>query len=265
MDHQADRHAGLVGFGVLQIAAGAACAALLLGTVAGAEAAARQGTTLPVASTIFLFGIAASYFVTVGVGSIRARRWARALSVSVSALWLAGGALGAIATAIVRAPVDIRGIVILGASIVISIALIAFYSRDDVRATVELRDPKRRWTDRVPAPVLALVVVMGVAAAWLLVNLSSPVVPIFGSILTGASASLTLLALAALCAILAVQLYRLKESAWWTVVLLQLIGCAIAATSLGGDARVLALTVATWIAYFAFLLYLRRYFVMAAT
>ncbi|HVR38343.1 MAG TPA: hypothetical protein VMU84_04555, partial [Thermoanaerobaculia bacterium] len=114
--------------------------------------------------------------------------------------------------------------------------------------------------DRAPAPVLALVIVMGVAAAWMLVSLSDPVVPLFGRIFTGASAALTLLALAILCAVLAVQLYRLKESAWWTVVLLQLIGCALAATSLTRDPRVLALTLVTWVGYFAFLIYLRRYF-----
>lgn len=73
---------------MLQIAA---CAALLLGTVAGAEAAARPGALRPFASTIFLFGSAAFHFVTVGVGSLRATSLggdARVLALTV-ATWIA--------------------------------------------------------------------------------------------------------------------------------------------------------------------------------
>ncbi|HVR39149.1 MAG TPA: hypothetical protein VMU84_08630, partial [Thermoanaerobaculia bacterium] len=140
--------AGLVGFGALQIAVGTVCAAMLLGTVAGAEEWARRGLTQPaVAPAIFLLGLAAFYFVTVGVGSIRARRWARALAVAVSSLWLAGGVIATIAALIIRARVDARGISLLVASVIVPITLVAFYSRNDVRALIERLDTKRRWTD----------------------------------------------------------------------------------------------------------------------
>lgn len=267
-DVRSDRSAGLILFGAVQILAGIACGLMLLGVVAGA-------TTAATASGVFVFGIAAFHFITSGVGSIKGRRWARALSLVVGALWFVAGVISTIATVIVSprigAPYDGRAIAILAASIVIPAALVLFYRRDDVRLTCERRDPKRRWTDRVPAPVLALVIVMAFATAWLLVNLSRPAVPLFGTVLTGATASLTLLALAVLCATLAVHLYRLKESAWWMVVLLQVIGCAVAGASmvrsgdtLYRDPAVLTLVLASWIGYFAFLVSLRRYFVAAA-
>lgn len=271
-----DRSTGLVVFGVLQIVIGAACAALLLGAAAGAELAARRGQ-LPVsapalASSVFVWGVAAAYFVTAGIGSIRARRWARALSVAVSGLWLVGGIVGTIATAVLLPSLApglplVRIVVFVAALFVlVPLALFLFYNRLDVGVTCDRRDPKRRWTDRVPLAVLALVIVMAFTALWLLVNLSNPIVPLFGTMLTGGPAAITLLAIAALCAFLAVQLFRLKESAWWTVVLLQIVGCTltIGAMTRGvgeADPMALALMVATWIGYFAFLLYVRRYFV----
>ena len=80
-----------------------------------------------------------------------------------------------------------------------------------------------------------------------------------------------------LSAWLAVQFYRLKESAWWTLVLLQVIGCVVAAVSLarsGGEKTAgdiadvsrspffIAIIVASWLGYFAYLLYIRRYFAL---
>lgn len=146
--------------------------------------------------------------------------------------------------------------------------LFAFYNRLDVGVTCDRRDPGVAWTDRVPLPVLALIVVMTAASLWLLVNLGRPVIPLFGTLLTGAAAPIAMLALAGLCGNVAVQLYRLKESAWWTLVLLQVGGCLFALASMLGSEgatmhrpAVVGFTVATWLAYFAFLVYVRRYFV----
>src|SRR6185295_9329335 len=55
------------------------------------------------------------------------------------------------------------------------------------------------------------------------------VVPAFGTVLTGAPAIIVLVAVGILCAFLAVQLYRMKQSAWWAIVLLTIIGIANAA------------------------------------
>ncbi|HEX7150168.1 MAG TPA: hypothetical protein VF618_01680 [Thermoanaerobaculia bacterium] len=256
-----DRSTGLVVFGAVQILVGIVCGIALLAAVAA---------TVTTTSMIFLTGIAAFFFVAAGVGSIKARRWARALSTVVSALWLAGGVIALLSTLLIvpRVYPGARiGLIAAGialAAIVLPAILFFFYRRDDVRATCERRD-KPRWTDAVPLPVLALALVMAFASLWLLVRMSEPVVPLFGMVMTGGPAALTLLALAVLCGILAVQSYRLKESAWWTVVLLQVIGCTMWAVSMarGGsrDPVVWGVTIATWVGYFAFLLMLRKYFV----
>jgi hypothetical protein len=269
-----DRSVGLMVFGILQIVVGIVCGVFALGVIASSELAARAGaSTGTVGTIIFAYGLTALHFVSSGIGSIRGRRWARAMSAAVAALWLAGGVVATISTiAIVpkivpNSPLVALTIVLLLLFVALPLGILMFYVRDDVRATCERRDPKPRWTDRVPVPVLAVVIVMGFAAAWLLVNMSRPSLPLFGTIVTGAPAALALLALAVLCAFLAIGLYRLKESAWWSVVLLQVGGCAIAAASMAKtpgplyrDPVVWTIIVATWVGYLAFLVYLRRYF-----
>lgn len=291
-----DRSTGLVIFGIAQILIGVICAGLALFVAASVELAARRGVPAPAAaaaSGIVMYGLAAVYFVTAGVGSIRARRWAQALSVAVSAAWLAGGVVATLATAIIlprlmKAYASTDAMFAGGAAalfaivgwVLLPLGLFLFYRSAAVRLTCEQRDPKRRWTDRVPRPVLAVAVVMAFASVVLIANVGNPVMPFMGRTLTGAPAALTFLALAILCAFVAVQLYRLKESAWWILVLLQIAGLigggmsllsgerlaattpatAMTAADVSREPLFVALMLATWLAYFAFLLYLRRFF-----
>lgn len=268
-----DRSTGLLAFGIVQVVIGLVCATALLGVVASSELAARAGAAnQSVGSILFVLGSLTFYFIATGVGSMRARRWACALSAAVSALWLAGGIVATITTAVVipkivpDAPLAGTVLMMFATLVVLPLLLLMFYLRYDVRLTCDRRD-KPRWTDRVPIAVLALVVVMTFASMYLLVNVSSPIVPLFGTMLTGAPAALAVLALAALCAVLAMQLYRLKESAWWTVVLLQIVGCTMSAMSMARtsgpvyrDPVIWTIVVASWLGYLAFLIYVRRYF-----
>jgi|SRR5688500_5147188 len=294
----ADRRTALIVFGSLQILLGLLAVALVLFVAAGYELAQQSGNAPPesaLASAVIVYGLAAAYFVATGVGSIRCRRWARALSVVVSAMWLAAGIVGGLMIAVVMPRVlAARGIAIPGASagcaaitvivggLGLPLILFLFYRRADVRSTCERIDAKSRWTDRVPLPVLVPILGLSFGAIALIANLASPRFTILGREVTGATAAITLFALAGLSAVVAVQLYRLKESAWWTLILLQLIGVAIAISSFmtndrgrrapGGidgeiaaiyrDPLFLAILAATWIAYFAFLVYLRRFFIL---
>jgi hypothetical protein len=260
-----DRSIGLYLFGALQVLIGLACAALVLFIASGSELAARQGARsgAAMASGLVAYGIATVYFVGVGIGSIRKRRWARALSVVVSAMWLAAGVVTMLLLLIIGSAATLISAAI-GLAVVVPLVLLLFYSRPAVRATCEAFDAPR-WTDRVPLPVLAVVIVLAFASLALLANLANPSLAFAGQKITGAPAALTLLGLAILCAWLAVQLYRLKESAWWVVVMLQVIGCVIAGASFMRQrpARTplfVAVVVATWLAYFAYLLFIRRYF-----
>lgn len=279
--------AGLSAFGALQILIGLACLILVLYVASGAEVAVRQGPAggAAVASGLMVYGVACVYFVSVGVGSFRRRRWAQALSVVVSAMWVAGGAVATMLILVMlptirqRAPQTSSAVILGGtifAAILLPLAIFLFYRRPSVKLMCEAADGPR-WTDRVPLPILAVMIVLAFGALALFANLANPVIALFGRNITGAPAAVTLLALGILSAWLVVQFYRLKESAWWTLVLLQIIGCVVATVSLvrgraaaGSDAITevsrspffVAIIIATWLGYFAYLLYIRRYFAL---
>ena len=247
-----------------------------------------------------MYGAAAYYFITIGAGSIRARRWARAMSVAFSAAWLASG-LVVIGSAIVMVPrmmVFVRPsearvalastIVILAIGFfVLPLALFLFYRGEAVRLACEMHDDQPRWTDRVPWPVLAVATLLGFTSFVLLANVRSPVVPFFGIALTGASAALTMLALAGLFGFLTVQWIALKKSAWWTTLLLHIAGGitamvtlatgdiggvyarmdvpreqidALRLDNLGHSALLWIVVLTVWIAYLVALLRTRGYF-----
>ncbi len=163
---------------------------------------------------------------------------------------------------------------------IVPLVLFLFYRSPRTKMTVDARDSKTRWTDRVPLPVLAMVMVMCFSSVMMLANVGSPVLALFGSVLTGAAASLVLLVIATLCAVIAVQLYRMRESGWWTLLLVQIAGLVYGAVAITrsdfqeagqragtpdmpafyGDPLFLGALLTTWLAHFAFLLYLRRFF-----
>jgi hypothetical protein len=253
-----DRIGGLVLFGILQLLLGVGTAFLALAVSASTSPAPE------LASGIVLFGTATLYFFAAGVGSIRARRWARALSVSVTGLWLTIGTIATLVAAI-GAPQSTPFVRYIVGGIVVPLALHLFYRAHDVGATCDVRDPEPRWTDRVPLSVLAIVLVMAFSSVTLLANLgnASSQLP---DALRGEPAGVAVFALAVLFAYIAFQLYRLKQSAWWTTAMLHVLGAIAAAGSLSSGTGVRngalwAVMIAAWIAYAAFLLRIRRYFV----
>ena len=279
--------AALAAFGALQILIGLVCGFLVLHVASGSEFAAQRGPagSAAVASLLMVYGVACVYFISVGVGSFRRRRWAQALSVVVSAMWLAGGAVATLLILVLLPTIEqgtpgLSGALVLAATILAAIlvplGIFLFYRRPSVRQMCEAADVPR-WTDRVPLPILAVMIALAVGALAAFENLGNPVISLFGRNITGAPAAVTFLALGILSAWLVVQFYRLKESAWWTVVLLQIIGSVLATVSIvrGGAATstdslaqasrspfFIAISIATWLGYFAYLLYIRRYFAL---
>lgn len=297
----AGRRTGLVVFGGLQVALGICCAVMLLAIGAATSMAPANAAMPALAPAMLLYAVAASYFVATGIGSIRMRRWARALSAAVSGIWLVCGVLAVIVSAfvipkvLVLVPPSQEKVVVTTIVIVLAVffllvplTLFLFYRSDDVRRTCEAHDSRVRWTDRVPVPVLALVLVTAGATLSLLMKISRPVVPLFGTIVTGGPGAIILLALAGIFAYLTVQLFRLRESAWWTLLLLQLIGGIAAAITLARldlnavyeasgtltpqvqamhleemyrSPLLWVLMLATWGGYLVFLIYVRRFFI----
>jgi len=300
-----DRRGWLIFFGVVHLAIGLICLLLFFGTAVGADLlAARGGGTPPpnIGQSLLFDALAALYFAAIGIGSIRARRWAQSIAVAVSGVWLIGGLFAFAALFVVmphllvivppsqeRAFISTASISIFVTMVLVPLVLLLFYGAPSVRATCEAHDPKPRWTERAPVPVLALSLVLALGALMLIVNLNVKSYVLFGFMLTGATASVALVAIALLFAVMAVQLFRLRESAWWMLLLLHLVGAvglamtlargagvnesylrnanmtpqirAMHLETLPQDPKMWAIIAVGWIAYLAFLVWLRRYFV----
>jgi hypothetical protein len=254
-----DRRVGLIAFGVLQ---------LILGVLTFVALLSAQTRTLPnVAQTLFLCSAATVYFVASGIGSIRGRRTARALIAAVSGAWTVVGVLALTVLVALRASSStlVWTAVLLAA---LPLALTLFYSSRDTALTADELDPQARWTDRAPVPVLALCAVLAFSAVDLLMTAASERFTIFGRTLTGPPAALAGIALSILLAYVAIQAYRLREYAWWVLLLLHLIGGASSAIAFSRSTNSVAsnpvmwtIAAAGWLGIACFLIWLRRYFV----
>jgi hypothetical protein len=234
-------------FGVAQIVLGL-LAGLMVPLAALGAFLSRLAPGAAMRPEQYLSGIATYAFIaaallTLGVGSVQFKRWARALTLVVSWYWLITGILITILMTAVL-PVTMQSVMqaqqrVAGRSqgittgvmaviitilivfaafflIVVPIAFVVFYSRKDVAETCHYRDPVERWTDRVPLPVLGACVVFALQSLYLLVTaVSTPLFPFFGRYLTGLPGLLCLLVLVCLDGYLAIAFYRLQPSAWW--------------------------------------------------
>jgi len=253
-----DRRTGLIVFGALQILLGCFTFLVLL---------RAQTRSLPnVAQTLFLCAAATVYFIATGIGSIRGRRTARALIAAVSGAWTAVGVLGLAVIIAMGATIAVIGLIAV-LLIALPLVLTLFYSSRDTALTADELDPQRRWTDLAPVPVLALCAVLAYSAADVLMSAGRQTFTIFGRTITGPPAALAGIALAILLAYVAIQAYRLREYAWWVLLLLHIIGGVNSAIGLSHSASRFAhsaamwsVAAAGWIGIAWFLISLRHYF-----
>jgi hypothetical protein len=248
-----DRGTVLMVFGVVQIILGL-LAALMIPLVAVGAFMSRLAPGGGMRPRQFLSGIATYGFIavallTLGVGSIQMKRWARALTLVSSWYW---AIMGVLVTVLLTAvlPVTMRGalaqmkqggpnapsaemsagimaviltlIIVFMAFflVVVPIVFVVFYGRRDIAETCRHRDPVERWTDKTPLPVLGACVVLFTGALYLLqVGLTMPMFPFFGRYLTGVPAALCFLIVAALDVYVAVALFRLQPFGWWIAAL----------------------------------------------
>jgi len=181
-----------------------------------------------------MYGILAVTFVWLGVGSIQCRRWARALVLILSWSWLFMGVASVVLSVFLLPKVldslpneeakTVALVVAMGILIImfvfLPLVLVFFYQNKNVKATCENRDPVIRWTDNCPLPVLALSIWLGFDALALLAVAAGyrATVPFFGILFSGLPGTLIYLFLTALWTYLAWAFYRLKSSAWWSLV-----------------------------------------------
>ena len=240
-----DRKVGLVIFGIFQILLGCFCGLLvplmILGTIASTVAADGAEAVHPkmMIPGVLVYLLAAAWFITMGIGSIMTRRWARALILVSSWLWLVGGAFGLIFVLFVvpkmygrmvqsdqmpKAVAVAVKLVMIGTMAVIYVvipsALVLFYRSRHVKATCEYRDPKIRWTDKCPLPVLAVSLSCAVwVASMLWMGAFNWAIPFFGYILDGIPGMVLVLILLLLLAYTGWGTYKLNMKAWWCALL----------------------------------------------
>lgn len=217
-----DRSIGLVVFGIIEILIGGLTALLiplvLVITIVAPRVAAGPAPQLrSVVPNLVLYAMMAAAFIWIGIGSIRARRWARAVMLSLSWLWLITGVVAMVAfwwvmpryrdyAGLGHLADDTVAMVVLTTSlflgliyILMPLAFVLFYRSPHVIATCEARDQGISWVDGCPSQVVALVLLYAVSAASCLVAPAyNFVFPIFGVLVDGwigAVAWLTVLSL----------------------------------------------------------------------
>jgi len=244
-----DRSTGLVVFGILTILLGCLTGLLILLMLVGQAAAAHAASPPPAPNSaillaILMYGVLAVALVWLGIGSIKARRWARALLLIFSWFWLLMGATALTSMAFIMPKIlagasgasdqnhALPASAMAGAMVVMFLVLgvffiivpavwIFFYQSRHVKATCETRDPVTRWTDACPLPVLAVCLWLAFTAPMMLVMpiIRHGVMPFFGTFLTGLPGALLCLALAGLWAYAAWLLYKLDVRGWWLILI----------------------------------------------
>jgi hypothetical protein len=240
-----DRSTGLIIFGIFTILLGCLCGLLMPLLLVGRMAAQANSTSQPPLSSILpamtVYGILAVALIWLGIGSCRARRWARALLLIFSWSWLIVGVI-ALAFMIILVPKMMANMpadpsgkpmppevmttmlitigIIFGFIFVLMPAVWTFfYNSRHVKATCEARDPVMRWTDACPLPVLGLCVWLAFSAPMLLITpiIGRGVVPFFGMFLTGVPGGIFCLIMACVWGYAAWALYKLNRTAWWII------------------------------------------------
>jgi hypothetical protein len=244
-----DRSTGLMVFGILTMFLGGVAALFVALMLVGQAVIGRT----PHASTglasflpaISIYGILAVGLVWLGIGSFLARRWARALLLIFSWIWLVIGVIALLVMAVslplivphmpsggtttqpALAPVALSMVMFVvflffGVFFVVLPAVWRwFYSSRDVKATCEARDPVSRWTDACPLPVLGLCLMLLFSVPMsLIMCVAGPiVVPFFGVFLTGMPGALFYLGMAAIWGYSAWSLYKLEQRGWWLILI----------------------------------------------
>ena len=198
--------------------------------------------TMALAAATYL--IMAGVLIWLGVGSLRVRRWVRPVMLVVGWTWLATGVVSLAHWAVfgsnmremmtaswqpgtpqpprgvVYAVTAVMGAVTFAVLVAAPALLVWLYQRRGVRETVQYFDPRFRWTDRCPTPVLAVVLWLVLAGLGSAVYSVYAILPLYGRFVTGPAAVAGLLALSAAFLWLAWGAYRLKSAAWWGSALL---------------------------------------------
>lgn len=180
-----------------------------------------------------MYGVIALVFVSIGIGNVQARRWARIAMQIVSWAWLVMGVLATAVLAVVvpkvmsttpeqSAVANTGGAQRMGEIflfsffgvffIVLPLIFVLFYSGRNVKATCELG--AQSTAPSKPVPVLILSGWFALGAFGYLFIFVRPALPLLGLVVTGLPAFAAAAAMEAVTIWLAWNLYQQKPVAW---------------------------------------------------
>jgi uncharacterized membrane protein len=248
-------------FGIIEIIGGGLAALMVPFMLLGAFLARKSAVEMPRSSLVMgmlTYGLLAAVLVTLGIGSTMAKRWARALNLILSWIWLIAGILVTVAlTAFMPStflvgmraaaeqnpnagdvPTGVMAVILTFIIVFMAIFLIflplaflLFYRSSNVEETCKHRDAVERWTDRRPLPLIAVALLAACSAVYyVLLGVSTPLFPFFGRYLTGLQGTIAFLLFAIVDAYIAISFFRLKVVGWWVAVIaltLRMISAAI--------------------------------------
>ncbi len=242
-----NRRPGLIGCGVVYLLFGLmfiGFALMMVLMVTVMPESARRQAAMPAGMTVYtslFYLILAALFVTLGIGSMMARRWAPPLIQVTSWAWLICGALGSgmlffmlpkmMATLPNQQPGAAVGVmgcmaVVFGLfGIAVPLAFVLFYRSLDVKTTVEMLDPVPRWTDKHPVSMLIFASWMFFGAiSTLLSSFMYRALPIGDFMLRGVALFAVMAVMATLLFWIGVGTLKRIPSAWWSGFVLMIIG-----------------------------------------
>jgi hypothetical protein len=233
------RRGGLIFFGLLELALGGMCLLVLALTAVSMAMVAAHPVGVPAqlspsqmmsSMSLYLFG--GALLICLGIGSLLCRRWARDLSLVVAWVWLLSGLATGAALVFLLPRVlammppsgqpDVTTVVytclsvLLGLfGITVPLSMILFYRSPHVRATCRALDPRPRWTERAPLPLLGLSLWLTFSAVCMMTLTAYAVFPFGGRFLTGPAAVIVWCAIGAVLFYVAWGVFALRIEAWW--------------------------------------------------
>ena len=235
-DPSKDRTVGLVVFGTLEILLGIFCFALAMLLLIVVSANGLHGIKpihywMLMGLLFYLTG----WFIVMGMGSIKARRWARALLlvgawvsiffgtlVLALVLYILPEVYNLLADSGLLPPLAALGIlyfsilVLILLQIVFPLVSIVFYGLKGVEATCERCNPEPCWTDRRPLPLLAMSFISALGCLSIVVGFTTNhVVFLFGHVVNGIPGALVLAVISVASGYVGWGAYTRKMHAWW--------------------------------------------------
>jgi hypothetical protein len=197
-----------------------------------------------------VYALLCAAFLSIGIGSIRKRRWVRPLVIVFGWIGLCGGVFGIIVwgfslpqmantmraaaaappgrpappAAIFNVIIGFMTVFFVLIYVIIPATLLWLFRPDDVKATLEHYDPHPRWTDGVPLPVLGLAVLLALGGFSALTAAAQGWFAAFGFVTSGPPARAFSIAFAAVFAIAAWLTFRRHPAGWWIAMALFILG-----------------------------------------